>query len=199
MSDSHIQAKPYDEKLDSLEGISKETNRAHYGLYEKYVSNYNEALDRLNGADRAKSNQIFSDYRSAAVDITFALGGVKNHELYFGHLGGNGQPVDGAFKTQIEKDFPSWDSYLEDLKAAGMAARGWAWTVWDDDLQRLYNTVGDQQNTYLVWNAHPVVGLDVYEHAYIGDFGTARPAYIDAFFKNLDWKVVEAGFSSLHK
>lgn len=122
MADQY-QAKPYNEKLDNLRGISKETNRAHYGLYEKYVDGYNKALAKLKEADKAGSNQIFSDYRSAAVDITFAIGGIKNHEIYFGHLGGDGQPVDGDFKTQVEKDFGSWDEYVADLKAAGMAAR----------------------------------------------------------------------------
>lgn len=198
MADAYV-AKPYNDKLDELRGISAETNRAHYGLYENYVKKFNEATERLQAADKGAANQIFSDYRSAAVDITFALGGIKNHELYFGHLGGDGQPVDGSFKSQVETDFGSWDTYQTDLRAAGMAGRGWAWTAWDDDLGRLYNAVGDQQNTYPVWNAHPVVGLDVYEHAYVNDFSTARPKYIDAFFDNMDWSVVEQNFQAVHR
>ena len=192
-------AKPYDEKLDSLDGISKETNRAHYGLYEKYVANYNKARAELQQADKAGANQIYSPYRSAAVDLTFAIGGIKNHEIYFGHLGGDGGAVDGAFKKQVEQDFGSWDDYLADLKAAGMAGRGWAWTAWDDDFGHLMNIVGDAQNTFPVWNAHPVVALDVYEHAYVGDFSTDRGSYIDAFLKNMDWQVVEDSFQKLHK
>lgn len=192
------QAKPYNQKLDNLTGgISAETNQAHYGLYENYVKKYNESRGRLDQVDRSAANQIFSDYRSAAVDLSFALGGIKNHEIYFGHLGGDGEPVDGSFKTQVEKDFGSWDEYVEDLRASGMAARGWAWTVWDDDLGRLYNSVGDAQNTYPIWNAHPVVALDVYEHAYVADFSTARPKYLDAFLTNMDWQVVEDSFASV--
>ena len=193
------QAKPYDERLDNLKGISSETNRAHYGLYEKYVAAFNDLSGRFPDLDRQGANQISSEYRAAAVELTFALGGIKNHEIYFAHLGGDGQPVDGEFKKQIEQDFGSWDDYLADLTAAAMAARGWAWTVWDDDLGRLYNTVGDQQNTYAVWNAHPVVALDVYEHAYVADYGTARPKYLEAFLANLDWSVVEDSFKKLHR
>lgn len=199
MSNPYV-PKPYNDKLDTLTGgISAATNRAHYGLYENYVKKFNESLSRLKEADRTKSNQIFSDYRSVAVDISFALGGIKNHEIYFAHLGGDGQPVAGEFQTQVEKDFSSWENYLEDLTAASLAARGWAWTAWDDDLGLLYNAVGDAQNTFPIWNAHPVVAIDVYEHAYVGDFSTARPNYLTALFANMDWNVVEQNFSSLHR
>lgn len=192
------QPKPYDPRLDNLRGISAATNQAHYKLYEAYCAKYNEASTRLKEADTSKSNQIYSDYRGAAVDISFAVGGIKNHELYFAHLGGDGQSVEGAFKARVEQDFGDWETYIADLKASGMAGRGWAWTAWDDDFQKLINVVGDAQNTFPVWNAHPVVGLDVYEHAYIADFSTARPKYIEAFLDNMDWPEVERNFSKLH-
>ena len=71
-----------------------------------------------------------------------------------------------------------------------MAGRGWAWTAYDWDEGRLFNYIGDAQNTFPIWNATPLVALDVYEHAYFVDFGTDRGAYIDAFFDNLDYDVV---------
>lgn len=191
------QAKPYDKRLDNLAGISAGSVQAHYGLYENYVKKYNEASKRLAEADKSAANQIYSDYRAAAVDLTFAIGGIKNHEIYFAHLGGDGAAVDGSFQKQVVEDFGSWDDYLADLKAAGMAARGWAWTAWDDDFGKLMNVIGDAQNTFPVWNAHPVVALDVYEHAYIADFSTARPKYIEAFLANMDWQVVEDSFAKL--
>ena len=63
-----------------------------------------------------------------------------------------------------------------------MAARGWAWTAYDWDEGRLFNYLGDAQNTFPVWNATPLVALDVYEHAYFLDYQTDRASYIDAFF-----------------
>ncbi|MEX2043605.1 MAG: Fe-Mn family superoxide dismutase [Patescibacteria group bacterium] len=192
------QAQPYDEKLDKLTGISKDTSRAHYGLYEKYVAAFNKAMKEKAEASREDANQIGSAYRSAQMTATFALGGIKNHEIYFGHLGGDGGAIEGEFKKQIEKDFSSWDEYLKDLAASGMAGRGWAWTIWDDDCQALYNCIGDAQDTFPIWNAHPVVALDVYEHAYMADFSTARPKYIDAFLENMDWSVVESSFKGIH-
>ena len=64
-----------------------------------------------------------------------------------------------------------------------MGGRGWAWTAYDWDEGRLFNYIGDAQNTYPIWNATPLVALDVYEHAYFLDYQTDRGAYIDAFLR----------------
>src|SRR5437667_377661 len=84
----------------------------------------------------------------------------------------------------------SVEAWRSDLKATGMAGRGWAWTAFDWDENRLFNYIGDAQNAFPVWNATPLVALDVYEHAYFLDFQTDRASYIEAFFDNLDWDVV---------
>ena len=94
------------------------------------------------------------------------------------------------FAELVDRDFGSADAWRSDLRATGLAARGWAWTAYDWDEGRLFNYVGDAQNTFPVWNATPLVALDVYEHAYFLDYQTDRGAYIDAFFANLDWDVV---------
>jgi Fe-Mn family superoxide dismutase len=176
--------------LLELEGISRETVEAHYKLYQGYVNKRNEVLTKLADVDLGSANQVYSDLRSLKVDLTFALGGIKNHELYFEHLGGPGGDPSGVFAAVVKRDFGSIDAWRADLKATGLAGRGWAWTAYDWDEARLFNYIGDAQNTFPVWNATPLVALDVYEHAYFIDFGTDRGAYIDAFFNNLDYDVV---------
>ena len=181
--------------MRDLEGISARTMTEHYKLYQGYVNKYNEIMGKIAaGPDRSAANQVFSDLRSLKVDLTFAIGGVKHHELYFGHLGGKGGDPLGELKQQIEKDFGSVEAWRADLKATGMASRGWAWTSWDRDWGYLFNYAGDAQNTFPVWNAVPILALDVYEHAYYLDYGVARASYIDAFFKNLDWDAIGASF-----
>ena len=176
--------------LLELDGISRESVEAHYKLYEGYVNKRNEILEKLDGVDLSSGNQVYSEIRALKVELSFAVGGIKNHEIYFEHLGGDGgDPVD-AFAGLVERDFDSAQAWREDLKATGMAGRGWAWTAYDWDEGRLFNYIGDAQNTFPVWNATPLVALDVYEHAYFLDFQTDRGAYIDAFFNNLDWAVV---------
>jgi superoxide dismutase, Fe-Mn family len=176
--------------LLEMDGISRASVEAHYKLYEGYVNKRNEILARLSEVDLTAANQVYSDFRALKVDLTFAIGGIKNHEIYFEHLGGGGGNPDGAIADLLERDFRSVDAWRADLKASGMAGRGWAWTAYDWDELRLFNYVGDAQNTFPIWNATPLIALDVYEHAYFLDYQTDRGSYIDAFFANLDWSVV---------
>jgi Fe-Mn family superoxide dismutase len=173
-----------------LDGISRETIEAHYKLYEGYVNKRNEIMAKLAEIDLAAANQVYSEVRALKVELTFALGGIKNHEIYFGHLGGGGDDPDGAIGKLITRDFGSAAAWRADLTATGMAGRGWAWTAYDWDEGRLFNYVGDAQNTFPIWNATPLVALDVYEHAYFIDFQTDRASNIEVFFANLDWTVV---------
>jgi Fe-Mn family superoxide dismutase len=176
--------------LLSLDGISRETVEAHYKLYQGYVNKRNEILGKLSDVDLSTANQVYSDVRSLKVDLTFAIGGIKNHEVCFEHLGGTGGDPAGVFGELVRRDFGSVESWKADLKATGLAGRGWAWTAYDFDEGRLFNYIGDAQNSFPVWNASPLVALDVYEHAYFIDYGTDRASYIDAFFNNLDYDVV---------
>ena len=130
-----------------LDGISRASIEAHYKLYQGYVNKRNEILGKLDGVDLAAANQVYSEIRALKVDLTFAIGGIKNHELYFEHLGGGGGDPTGAFGELVERDFGSVEAWRTDLKATGMAGRGWAWTAYDWDEGRLFNYVGDAQNT----------------------------------------------------
>ncbi|HET7555277.1 MAG TPA: Fe-Mn family superoxide dismutase [Gaiellaceae bacterium] len=185
-----ITPRPLKPALLELDGISRESVEAHYKLYEGYVNKRNEIMERLGGIELGSANQVYSDVRALKVELSFALGGIKNHEIYFEHLGGGGGDPDGLVRELISRDFGSVAEWRADLKATGMAGRGWAWTAFDWDEGRLFNYIGDAQNTFPVWNATPLVALDVYEHAYFIDFQTDRASYIEAFFANLDWSVV---------
>jgi Fe-Mn family superoxide dismutase len=185
-----IAARELKPALLEMDGISRASVEAHYKLYQGYVAKRNEILAKLGEVDLAAANQVYSEVRALKVDLTFALGGVKNHEIYFEHLGGVGGEPDGRIGELIARDFGSAEAWRADLRATGMAGRGWAWTAYDWDEERLFTYVGDAQNTFPVWNATPLVALDVYEHAYFLDYQTDRASYIDAFFANLDWSVV---------
>ena len=188
---AEIVARELKPALFELDGISRQTIEAHYKLYQGYVAKRNEILGRLAGVDLSAANQTYSELRELKVELTFAIGGIKNHELYFEHLGGVGGDPKGAFGELVTRDFGSVDAWRADLKATGIAGRGWAWTAYDWDEGRLFNYIGDAQNSFPVWNASPLVALDVYEHAYFIDYGTDRSAYIDAFFANLDYAVID--------
>lgn len=194
-----ITAKKFDHIMRDLDGISARTMAEHYKLYQGYVNKYNEIMQKLEAADRTSANQVFSDLRELKVELSFAIGGVKHHEIYFGHLGGRGGDPPPEIRQLLERHFGSVEAWRADLKATAMASRGWAFTAWDRDWGYLFNYAGDAQNTFPIWNAVPVVALDVYEHAYYLDYGTARASYIDAFFRNLDWEAIGANLERARK
>src|SRR5258705_6925165 len=110
--------------LRELDGISARTMEEHYELYKGYVGKTNEIQEKLATVDRGSANQIFSDLRALRIDLSFATGGVKNHELYFAHLGGKGGKPGAKLLDMIQRDLPSYDAWLADFKATGMASRG---------------------------------------------------------------------------
>ena len=190
-----ITARELKPALYELEGISRPAVEAHYKLYQGYVAKRNEILGKLADVDLSAANQVYSEVRALKVDLTFAVGGIKNHEIYFEHLGGDGGPPEGPIGDLIARDFGSTDTWRADLKATGMGGRGWAWTAYDWDEGRLFNYIGDAQNTFPIWNTTPLIALDVYEHAYFLDYQTDRASYIDAFFANLDWGTIDGWVS----
>jgi Fe-Mn family superoxide dismutase len=183
--------------LFAMEGISKKTMEEHEKLYKGYVNKSNEILEALKSVDLAKANQIYSPLRVLKVEMTFAVGGVKNHEIYFDVLGGKGGKPEGRLADRIVQDFGSYESWERDFEATGIAARGWVWLAYDNDSGRLFNYLGDSQNTFPVWNAVPVLALDTFEHAYFIDYGVDRKSYIEAFMRNLDWPVVGQRYSQI--
>lgn len=192
-----IFAKTFSTRIFEMKGISKKTIEEHLKLYQGYVNKYNEIGEKLvalTDDDYTKANQTYSTIRELKVELTFAYGGIVNHEIYFGHLGGRGGMPKGKLLTQIKKDFGTLDQFKKDMKATGIAARGWVWLGWNHRIGKLFNYLGDAQNTYPVWETHPLIALDTYEHAYFADYGVNRGAYIDAFFENLDWEIVEKKF-----
>ena len=180
----------FDKELD---GISKQTMEDHYKLYEGYVKKTNECRKILTEFDygEIEGNQVYSPLRSVAVDYTFALLGFKNHDLYFGHLGGDGGEPTGDFADQLGSEFPGGlDAWNDAVRKAASAARGWVMVGYDLNDGSLFNYIMDTQNLWAVYNMVPVLAIDVYEHAYARDFGATpdgRKQYVEAFFRNLDW------------
>ena len=175
-----------------LDGISKQTMDDHYALYEGYIKKTNECRRILNDFDYAEleGNQVYSEIRAVSIDYTFALLGFKNHELYFGHLGGEGGEPQGRFAELVDPEFNGVDKWQEAVKKACLAARGWCMVGYDLNDGSIFNYIMDTQNLWAVYNMVPVLAIDVYEHAYAPDFGATpagRGQYVDAFFRNLDW------------
>ena len=188
-----VKLSPKDQlKPKGLKGISDQQLEYHFEThYKGYVTKINEVWEKLLTVDRSKANQNFSDYRALKVEESFNYMGVVLHELYFENIkNGEGTQPSPKLMELIEKNFGSFDKWKEDFKACGIALRGWAVLVYDLSSGKLINNGLDAHNSYGLLNAIPLLVLDVYEHAYYIDQGPKRAPYIDAFFQNVNWNVV---------
>lgn len=173
-------------------GISKATHDNHLTLWKGYANKTNEIRTALAQGANDGANQIYSNMRALKVNYAFAYGGYINHSVYFNTMGGDGGPATGAVAALINESYGSFENWLADWKATGMAGRGWAFLAYDHDEQRVHNYIGDGQDTWPTWNNTLLLAMDVYEHAYYLDFQTARPKYIDAYVQCIDWSAVNA-------
>ena len=165
---------------------------SHLKLYEGYVDKFNELMEKLRQIQARGPGSSATDAAGIKGDIAFALGAIKNHELFFDGLApatapGTAQPQ-GDLAAMIVKSFHSIPQYLVDLRMTAQHGRGWAWTAYDLDHDRLFNYEAGSANGLPVWNSTPILAIDLYGHAYFYDFGTNRLAYIDALMNYLDWE-----------
>src|SRR5918997_616363 len=153
---------------------------------------FEKELDGISRKNIEDHYQIYSDLRVVSIEYTFALLGFKNHELYFGHLGGQGGEPNGRFADLLESEFKPGgvEGWKDAVRKAALSARGWVMVGYDLNDGSLFNYIMDSQNLWAVYNMVPVLAIDVYEHAYVQDYDptpAGRGQYVEAFFRNLDW------------
>jgi Fe-Mn family superoxide dismutase len=182
--------------------ISDKTLEIHHDkLYVGYAKKKDEIQEKLAEFDSdglLKANQTYSELRGLKDGETFAVNGTYLHEWYFENMGGDGNPS-GEIVESLAKSFVSFEKFVEQFSACGMAARGWVVLAWDthDKAMRIYT--GDAHNHGGVWGAVPLLVMDVYEHAYFIDFGSDRKSYIDEFFKHVNWEAVNQRYTGVNK
>lgn len=186
-----LEPKDFSYLFGNLDGISEDQLRQHNELYEGYVKKYNEVTEKLKKADKSAANQNYSEYRSLAVEQTHNQNGAVLHELYFSNLTPDYEPPSNELIELVEKDFGSWENFIDDLKAAGMASRtGWVLTGYNYRDGKVYNYVIDNHNLHVPVTMKPILIMDTWEHAFMIDYGIKKKSYIDAFLKNVRWEAM---------
>uniref|UniRef100_A0A7C3WG79 superoxide dismutase n=1 Tax=Desulfobacca acetoxidans TaxID=60893 RepID=A0A7C3WG79_9BACT len=190
-------SKPYEiqdfSKLKGMPGFSDKALELHLSLYQGYVANANRLMEQLQ--QLAAQNQMGSPlYAELKRRLGWELNGMRLHELYFGNLGGK-EPLkkDSKLMKRLEENFGSYDNWAADFKATG-AMRGIGWVVLYEDpvTGRLFNAWINEHDVGHLAGANPLLILDVFEHAYLPDYGLKRGDYLQAFFQNINWPAVEA-------
>jgi Fe-Mn family superoxide dismutase len=180
-------------KLLGMAGFSETLLKNHFTLYQGYVINTNKLLDTL--------GQMLKDGKTAIpefVELKRRLGwefdGMRLHEYYFENLGGKaGLPSSGKLAKKLADDFGSYELWEKDFRAAGsMRGIGWAVLYQDSASGKLINFWINEHDQGHPAGCQPLLVLDVFEHAFMLDYGLKRSDYIEAFFKNIDWPAVAA-------
>jgi Fe-Mn family superoxide dismutase len=174
-------------------GLSEELLRNHFKLYEGYVANTNTILKEISEL-KASSKELTPLFAELKRRFAWEWNGVKLHELYFENLGGDGSVTLAPRVVDIIKaNFGSFDAWKEDFVAtAKMRGIGWVVAYYDPATSSLYNTWINEHNESHLAGLKPLLVLDVFEHAFMLDFGLNRADYIDMFFSSIDWQVVES-------
>ena len=183
-------AKNYNHLLGgTLKGFSDEQLKPHFVLYEGYITKINELEARIKSFNTDNPDTI--NYRGWHMDQTGMLNGAVLHELYFGNLGNANKEPKGSLKKMIDRDFGGVQNFIGHLKLVGKISHGWSLAALNYRTGKI-NVYGlERHNMNVPAMTYPILVLDVYEHAYMIDYGTDRKKYLDTFVMNLDWKPVE--------
>ena len=174
-------------KLIGMDGFSDTLLNNHFTLYQGYVTNTNKVMELLAG--KLKDGSTGPEYAELKRRFGFEFNGMRLHEYYFGNLGGDGKlDTNGALATKLAEAYGSYEAWETDFKATG-AMRGIGWVVLyhDPDTGAVCNTWINEHETGHLAGCQPILVMDVFEHAFMIDYGLKRADYIGAFFRNIDW------------
>lgn len=176
-----------------LKGLSVRSIEEHLKLYEGYVKHTNLVLDTIKEAqEEGVSSYELSEMQRR---LSFEFDGMKNHEIYFSQLeGGSVEPnIDSNLYQKIEDQWGSFDGWLNVFKDLSKTRGvGWAILYYDEENDKLINHWVDEQQIGHLAGAKIIFAIDMWEHSYVGDYwSSGKEQYIEDFFNNVNWSVVE--------
>lgn len=180
-------------KLIGMQGFSETLLKNHFTLYQGYVTNTNKVMDIL-GQMLKDGKTAIPEFAELKRRLGWEFNGMRLHELYFDNLGGKGElSKNGNLAKKMTDDFGGYDAWEKDFKGTG-SMRGVGWTVLYQDVTngKLINFWINEHDVSHPAGCSPLLIMDVFEHAFMLDYGLKRADYIEAFFKNIDWKAVES-------
>lgn len=183
--------------IRELKGISSKNIEEHLKLYTGYVTHSNLVLEKINelSIDAEKNMPILSGLQKR---FGFEYNGMRNHEIYFQSLSGGASNLkeNSKLKEIISDEWGSFDNWLVLFKAiATTRGVGWAMLYFDKKENKLLNAWVDEQHLGQLQDCTLILGLDMWEHAFVFDFQpSGKKQYIEAFFENLNWEVIEKNY-----
>ena len=189
------EAKNFDSLIGKVAGLNDELLNMHFKLYQGYITNSNLLLQKLQELNAEGKNRT-PEFAGLKRMLGWEIDGMLLHELYFENLSGSKAiNKEGPLYAKIQADYGSYDLWKADFVATGaMRGIGWVISYIEPKQGRLINEWIDEHALGHIAGGTPLLVMDVWEHAYITQFGTDRPKYIDVFFNNINWDVVSKRF-----
>ncbi|MSU56157.1 MAG: superoxide dismutase [Candidatus Taylorbacteria bacterium] len=187
--------------IPALKGISTKTIEEHLKLYAGYVKHANLVLEKIQDL---KQDSEKNAYALGEVNrrFGFEFNGMRNHEVYFKSLEGSPASLsEGSLKSTIAGQWGSSDAWLAEFKAIALTRGiGWAMLFYDPVSKQLLNAWIDEQHFGQLQNCALILGLDMWEHSYVADYQpSGKKQYVEDFFANLNWSVIERNFAEAQK
>ncbi|MFH0837937.1 MAG: Fe-Mn family superoxide dismutase [Patescibacteria group bacterium] len=174
--------------LLSMEGFSNALLNNHFTLYQGYVKNTNMLLENLSSGEVGTP-----EYNEMKRRFGWEWNGMRLHELYFGNLSKENKKSgnDSPLCKKMTDDFGSIENARKNFtQTAGMRGIGWVVMYYDKKADQLYNVWIDDHATNHLTGCAPLLVMDMWEHAFMIDYGLKKPDYMTAFIKNVDWEEV---------
>jgi Fe-Mn family superoxide dismutase len=182
------------EHLLGTAGFSDTLLKNHFALYEGYVKNTNGILEKLESLAK-EDKRATPEYAELKRRFGWEWDGMRMHELYFGNMKKGGTERfkdDSPVCAKICAQWGSFDEWAKGFKATGaMRGIGWVVLAHDKESGRLFNVWVNEHDVGHLVGATPLLVMDVFEHAFVLDYGMKRADYITAFWSAIDWSVVE--------
>ena len=185
------EAKDYS-KLIGMEGFSETLLKNHFTLYQGYVTNTNKLMDTL--ATMLKDGKVGTpEYAELKRRMGWEFNGMRLHEYYFDNLGSKAAlDKSGKLVKKLAENFGSYEDWEKDFRGTG-TVRGIGWVIlYQDNVSgKLFNQWINEHDVGHPAGCVPILVMDVFEHAFITDYGLKRADYIEVFFKNINWAAAE--------
>jgi len=189
------------ENLIGTEGFSDQLLKNHFTLYQGYVTNTNKITDTIRMF--LKENRLGTpEFAELKRRFGWEFNGMRLHELYFENMTKSGEELDrnSALFKKIVEIFETYENWEKVFKAVGaMRGIGWVILYYDTVSSRMFNTWINEHDVGHLVGCKPILIMDVFEHAYMIDYGLKRADYIEAFFKAIDWSVAINRFNNAMK
>lgn len=184
------------DRLIGMAGFSEKLLRDHFTLYQGYVKNTNALIELLDTKEPGTP-----EYAELQRRLGWEWNGMRLHELYFGNMTKEKtELLGGPLKQRLESVYGSIENWHKNfIGVGGMRGIGWVVLYLDQSTNELFNAWINEHDVGHLAGAVPLVVMDVFEHAYIADYGINRKEYIAAFMKQLDWGAVEQRFHAEKK